>query len=101
MKKTIVGGLAAGAVALSVAVAGPAHADATNAQYLRDIRAAGFDADHQGTLLAAGHGMCSEMDAGASSASVADELYHAGALTQDRAHQFVMITITDLCPWNH
>jgi hypothetical protein len=99
--KMIVGGLAAGTLVLGVAVAGPAHADATNAQFLNDIRAAGFNADKQGTLLTVGRGMCSDMDAGASSASMVNELYHAGALTQDRAQQFVNITISDLCPWNH
>jgi len=87
---------------LGVAVAGPAHADATNAQYLSDIQAAGFTAaTGQGPLLRLGHGMCDEMDAGASSASMVNELYHGGALTQDRAQQFVMIAIRDLCPWNH
>ena len=102
MKKTIVGGLAAGAVALSVAVAGPAHADSTNAQFFRDMRAAGLYADNgEGTLLSLGHSFCARMDAGASSASLVSELYHSSDPPLDGAQRFVTITITDLCPWNH
>jgi hypothetical protein len=101
-KNITVGGLVAGAVALGIAVAGPAHADAVNEKFLRDIQAAGFTADTgQGDLLAAGHYLCKDMDGGASSASVANDLYHAGALSQGGAQRFVAITIADLCPWNH
>jgi hypothetical protein len=102
MKKIITGGLAAAAVAMGLVTAGPANADSTNLKYEHDLKAAGFYADNgDGTFLSLGHSSCARMDAGASSALLVRELYQNSDLSRDQAQQFVNITISDLCPWNH
>ena len=101
-KKFFTAVLSGGVLVRCLLGAAPANADPTNAQYERDLKSAGFYADNgEGTLVSTGHSFCARMDQGASSASLVREMYTNSDLTHDAAQQFVNITISDLCPWNH
>jgi hypothetical protein len=112
MKKMIIGGLAAVAAAIGIAVAAPAHADGVStdtafavtvaaSQFTADVTNAGFyNQGGAGAQLMVGIDICNELDAGWTPAAAAHDVYVRSDLSAYGSGQFVGIAVRDLCPWH-
>jgi hypothetical protein len=97
MKKIIIGGLAAGAVALGIAAAVPAqaHADAST-DYLTTLRSEGIHAD-DATALYLGKLVCAGLARGMDDGEVEALLRSKASINSDVAHTFLITANVELC----
>jgi len=97
MKRILLTGAAAGAIAVLGAPAANAITNA-EADYLQDLQSAGIQGD-AASLIADGHTMCNAIASGASPDDLSATYYkNASGLSHAQADAAVNLAIKDLCP---
>jgi hypothetical protein len=86
-------------VAATIALAAPAHADASDQAFLADLDTAGIHYSDPDQAVTAGKTVCSLKDKGMTDDDVVTNLTQQNpGFTQDKAAKFATIATNDYCP---